>query len=397
MQYTSPDFDVNLDPAGFVIDFGSLYACLCRLSDRRDARGVRYALVTVLVCIVLAKLAGEDRLAGIAEWVKHRQAMLAEVLHWRTVRAPHRTTYSRILGHVIEIEELEHVVREFFASQSQDGSGVQIALDGKTLRGTIAAGQTQGLHLLAAFVPDEGWVVMQVAVDRHENEVSAAPRVLKSLDLRGKTVTGDALLAQRDLSVQVVTGGGDYVWTVKDNQAQLRQDIASVFEPEPCVKGFSPTPKDLRTARTIEKGHGRLEQRTLTASRDLHDYLDWPHAQQVFKLERRFERLGDGKVTHQVSYGVTSLTAQTAGPRRLLEIVRTHWQIENGLHYRRDETLREDWCHLRMGHAPRAMAVINNLVLGLLLRRGVKNVPQARRRLAAHLDEALQLVLACPV
>jgi hypothetical protein len=174
MQYTSPDFDVNLDPDGFVIDFGSLYACLCTLSDRRDARGVRYALVTVLVCIVLAKLAGEDRLAGIAEWVKHRQAMLAEVLHWRTVRAPHRTTYSRILGQVIAIEELEHVVREFFASQSQASSGLQIVLDGKTLRGTIAAGQTHGLHLLAAFVPDEGWVVMQVAVDHKENEIVAA-------------------------------------------------------------------------------------------------------------------------------------------------------------------------------------------------------------------------------
>jgi predicted transposase YbfD/YdcC len=273
---------------------------------------------------------------------------------------------------------------------------VRLTLDGKTLRGTIAAGQTRGLHLLAAFLPGEGWVIVQVPVDGIENEITVAPRVLQAVDLRGKIVTGDALFAQRHLSAQIVAGGGDYVWTVKDNQSQLRQDIATWFEPEPCVKGFSPTLKDFRTARTTEKAHGRLEQRRLTVSSDLTGYLDWPAAQQVFKLERHFERMKDGKITHEVVYGVTSLTAQAAGPLRLLEAVRTHWQIENGLHYRRDETLREDWCHLRVGHAPRMMAAINNLVLGLLLGRGVKNVPEARRAYAANWQEALRLIVCRP-
>ncbi len=350
MEYTSPTFDVNLNPDGFVVDLGSLYAFLAKLTDRRHARGVRYALVTVLVFIVLAKLAGEDRLAGIAEWVQHRKDALAEALHLAKPRAPHRTTYSRILGRVVDTEEFEQVVREFFASQPQAGCSILIALDGKTLRGTIPAGQTQGLHLLAAFLPGEGWVIVQVEVDGKENEIKAAPRVLKCLDLRDKIVTGDAMLAQRDLSVQIVEGGGDYVWTVKDNQSQLRQDIATLFEPEKCVKGFGPATKDFRTANTIEKGHGRLERRTLTVSSELKGYLDWPYAEQVFKLERHFERMKDGKITHEVVYGITSLTAHEASAQRLLEIARTHWQIENGLHYRRDETLREDWCHLRLGH-----------------------------------------------
>jgi predicted transposase YbfD/YdcC len=252
------------------------------------------------------------------------------------------------------------------------------------------------LHLLAAFLPGEGWVVVQVEVECKENEIVAAPPVLKALDLRGKIVTGDALLAQRELSVQIVAGGGDYVWTIKGNHAQLHQDIATLFEPEKCVKGFSPTRKDARTARTTEKAHGRLEQRTLTVSSDLKGYLDWPAAEQVFKLERHFQRMKDGKITHEVVYGVTSLTAQEAGPQRLLAIVRSHWQIENALHYRRDETLREDWCHLRLGHAPRMMAALNNLVLGLLLRRGVKNVPEARRAYAANWPEAMRLIVCRP-
>jgi predicted transposase YbfD/YdcC len=387
------DFDVNQNSDGFIVDLGSLYEHLATLTDNRHARGKRYALVSVLVFIVLAKLAGEDRLAGISEWVKYRKNQLAEALHLIKPRAPHACTYSRILGHVVQVEEFEQVVRRFFASQPDAGASIVIALDGKTLRGTIRAGQTQGLHLLAAYLPAEGWVLMQVTVSGKGNEITAAPQVLKCLDLRGKVITGDALLAQRELSAQIVAAGGDYVWTVKDNQAQLRQDIETLFQPEPTVRGFSQGTKDFRTDQAWEKEHGRLERRTLTVSAELRDYLDWPEAEQVFKLERHFVRMADGHITHEITYGITSLTAAEADAPRLQQLIRSHWGIENGLHYRRDETLREDWCHLRKGHAARVMATINNLVLGLLLTKGVKNVPQARRRLEAHPDEALRIVL----
>lgn len=393
MEYTTPTIDVNVEPDGFVIDLDSLYACLARLQDWRHARGVRYSLVTVLVYIVLAKLAGQDRVYGISQWVSYRRVALAEALHLVKPRAPCVNTYRTLLGHVIDIEQFEQVVRDFFAARPKAGQSVVIALDGKTLRGTIAAGQTHGRHLLAAYLPAEGWVVCQVEVGGKENEITAAPRVLKCLDLREKVVTGDALLAQRDLSRQIVAAGGDYVWTVKDNQSALRQDIQVLFQPEAVVKGFSPTPKDLRVARTCEKHHGREEQRTLTASSDLRGYLDWPAAEQVFKLERHFTRTADGKVTHEVVYGITSLTAQAASPARLLELSRAHWGIENGLHYRRDETLREDWCQLKKGDAPRAMAVINNLIVGLVLRLGYTNLAAARRYFDAHPQAAQHVLL----
>ncbi len=245
------------------------------------------------------------------------------------------------------------------------GHSVVIAVDGKALRGTIPAGQTHGRHLLAAYLPAEGWVLYQVEVASKENEISAAPRVLKCLDLRGKVVTGDAMFAQRELSQQIVDAGGDYVWTVKDNQSTLRQDIALLFQPEQPVKGFGAALQEFRTAQTVNKGHGREERRTLTASTELQGYLDWPTAAQVFKLERHIKRTADGKTSTEVVYGITSLSPEQAGPARLLELNRSHWGIENGLHYRRDETLREDWCHLKSGQAPRAMAVLNNLIVAL--------------------------------
>ena len=189
--------------------------------------------------------------------------------------------------------------------------------------------------------------------------------------------------------------GGDFVWTIKGNQSRTQEDIDLLFAPEPCAPGFSPSHKDFRSASTREEGHGRLERRTLTASSLLAGYVNWPYAGQVFRIERRFLRIQDGKLMEEINYSVTSLTATEADPERLLELVRAHWGIENKLHYRRDEILREDRCRIT-GQGARAMAVINNLVSGLLRRHRDQYVPDARRFYAANIEEAVALILRSP-
>jgi predicted transposase YbfD/YdcC len=395
MKYTPLSFDVNLRPEGVVIELGSLFAALAKLQDRRDARGLRYALVTVLVFIVLAKLCGEDHLRGIAQWVALRKEILAEALGLAKAQAPHATTYSRVLNKAIDIDAFEQVVRDFFRDQPGAGQSTLVNVDGKTMRATIPEGKTKGVHLLAAYLPEEGWVAFQVEVGRHENEIPAAKRVVKQLDLRGKVVTGDALLAQRELSVAIVQGEADYVWTVKGNQGQVQRDIEILFEPELCSGGFSACHKDFQTAITRGKGHGRRERRTLVSSSMLKEYVNWPFCEQVFRLERCFVRISDDKVLHEVSYGLTSLTRQEADAARLLELVRGHWGIENGLHFRRDDTLKEDRCRLK-GQGAQAMAAINNLVLGLLRRTSFETLPDARRYYEANLPAAVALVLRSP-
>ncbi len=126
MECSTPSFDVNLDPNGFVVDLDSLYASLTTLHDKRRARGVRYALVTVLVYLVLAKLAGEDRLYGISQWVRYRKEPLAEVFHLKKPRAPCANTYRNILGQAIEVAEFERVMAEFFAAQPNAGQSLVI-------------------------------------------------------------------------------------------------------------------------------------------------------------------------------------------------------------------------------------------------------------------------------
>jgi hypothetical protein len=144
MAYTVLALDVQVEAEGCVIDLGRLYADLARVHDKRQARGLRYALVTVLVYVVLAKMAGQERVYGISQWVKHRQAALVEALALTNARVPSVNTYRRALAEAIDIEEFERVVRKFFAALPHAGQSVGIALDGKALRGTIPAGKTHG-------------------------------------------------------------------------------------------------------------------------------------------------------------------------------------------------------------------------------------------------------------
>lgn len=401
MKYNKSGVQDKLDVqqymvGAYVYELNSLYAHYEELTDQRKARGVRYPLPEALTLITLAKLGGEDGPTGMAQWLEHRAELLVEALGLQRETMPHRLTISRILGQAVEVEELEQVLQRYFDGQVQMSGAIVINLDGKVLRGTIPLGETQGTHLLAAYLPEEGLVLLQVEVETKENEIVAAPKLLAQLDLRGKVITGDAMHTQRQLSIEIVVAGGDYLWIAKENQPDLRATIAHLFEPEQVTPGFSPTPTDFKTAVTLNKGHGRLEHRCLTSSGMLKDYLDWPYLEQVFKLERRFINLQSGEVTTEIHYGLTSLTPAEAGPQRLLALQRSHWGIENGLHYRRDVTFKEDRCRLKIGHAARTMATLNNLALALILRQDYPYLPQARRRFSARPLEALQLIMQNP-
>lgn len=389
MNYSTPCDEGSWSESGFVLDMDSLAGYFERLRDQRCARGKRYRLAQICILATLAKLSGEDRPLGIAQWAQLRHKVLGPVLGLAK-RMPSHNTYRRAFATAIQPAELDQHISAFLRQQA--GQSVLIALDGKTLRGTIAVGQNHGVHLLAAYLPGEGIVLVQMAVESKENEIVAAPKVLASLDLRGKIVMGDAMQTQRELSTQIIQDEGDFIWLVKDNQPQLRSDIEQWFAAETHVKGFSATAKDFQTAHTVNKGHGRHEERTLTTSSLLNDYLNWPGLAQVFKLERRSINTATGEVHHEVVYGITSLTAQKADAKRLNGLIRQYWGIENGLHYRRDKSLQEDATRMRNRNQAQNLATLNNLVVGLVLRQGWHYLPQARRHYAACLPAALNLV-----
>lgn len=394
MQFTLPRTQERLSELGVaVFDLKGLWERLGQLTDRRGERGRRYALAPLLLLVVLAKLAGQDTPVGIADWVGERAADLGPALHLPWARMPHHNTFRRVLACVVEPAELDHLVSQHLLSLPGVGHSRLIGFDGKTVRGTIPGGSSQGEHLLAACLVDEDIVVGQVAVGAKENEIVQAPALLDAIDLRGKVVMGDAMHTQTALSDQIVAGEGDFIWLVKDNQPTMREEIALLFAPPtPAVLG-NVLPDDFATYERREAGHGRGERRKITVSSELKGYSEWPHLEQVFRLEReRIDRLS-GAATTEVVYGLTSLRRTEASAKDLLRLVRAYWGIENGLHQRRDVTFREDRTRQALGHQGHVMASLNNLVIGLLRVAGFTNLAHARRVCDGMFNRATYLAI----
>jgi predicted transposase YbfD/YdcC len=377
---------------GILYEVGSVYEGLTKLTDIRKAKGKQYALEMILLIVVMAKLCGEDKPLGIAEWAQHRQGELVQLLglNWR--RMPSHHTYRRILAYKVYAEEVERLVGEY----NQHGEhGEVYALDGKAVRGMRKKDEEGHEYLLSVYDVEQAKVMAQVVVGRKENEITQAPKALQMVEIAEKVVTSDALHTQRGLAAQIVEAQGDYVLPVKENQPQLYKNIQSLFAPEYPKPGFGKIQTDFLSTQKVSKAHGRIETRTLTTSEMLNAYSAWPALAQVYRLQRQFQWRRNGRTYRtscEVEFGITSLTRLQASPSRLLHIRRAHWGIETGLHYRRDFTLQEDATRMTTGNMGKVMASINNLVLALIRQAGFHNAAQARRRFAAHLSEALALL-----
>jgi predicted transposase YbfD/YdcC len=373
---------------GILYDVGSVYERLTKLTDLRKAKGKLYALELVLLIVVMAKLCGEDKPLGIAEWAQNRQEELVRLLKLNWTRMPSHHTYRRILAHKVNVEEVERLVGEY----NQHGEhGDVYAMDGKARRGMRKKDEEGQEYCLSIYDVQQAKVMAQVEVGRKENEIVGSP-ALKLAEISQKVIPGCHAHARLAL---VREAQGDYVFPVKENQPQLYKNIQSLFAPEYPKPGFGKIQTDFLTARKVNKGHGRIEVRTITTSEMLNLYAGWPGLAQVYRLERQFQWRRNGgcyRTSCQVEFGITSLTRKQASPEHLLNLRRAHWGIETGLNYRRDVTLTEDGTRMTIGNTGKVMASINNLVLALIRQATFYNAAQARRWFAAHLSDALALL-----
>jgi len=392
MQYSTGRIERELSASGFEFERGSVYERLCQLTDVRKAKGKRYRLETVLMIIVLAKLCGCDRPIEIAEWANNHQAALLKLLGLVRAKLPHYNTYRRILAYVVYQEEIERLVGEY---NQQGDHGEVYALDGKAVRGMRKKDEEGNEYLLSVYDVEQAKVLSQVDVGRKENEITKASKALQRVEIAQKVITGDAMHTQRGLATHIREAQADYVLPVKENQPQLYKNIQALFAPDYPKPGFGKIQTDFLTAQKVNKGHGRIEMRTITTSEMLNTYAAWPGLAQVYRLERHFQWRRNGRTyrtTCEVEFGITSLNRTQASPARLLQLRRTHWGIETGLHYRRDVTFQEDATRMTLGHMGKVMASVNNLVLALIRQANFYNAAQARRWFAAHLDRAFALL-----
>lgn len=403
MNYSTFEDAVNHGQWPLESDVQSVYRAFEAVLDGREKRGVRYQVKEILTLLLLGKLAGMTTPAAIAEWVRHRAEQLKQLLPWSRPGFPCASTYSNVLQ-TLDATQVTEVLAQFLtraeaslrcgeepsrlASDAQGERHEHLALDGKTLRGTLShvAADQKKMHQLALYEVHTGVLLKEQVTGEKQNELSIVSEFLTPHLVKGRILSADALHTQHAFCFTVTRWQGDYVLLAKDNQPTLAEDLRLFFA-EPPVDC-----QDWRTARTVEKGHGRLEIRELVASTELNDFLgkQWAGIAQVFRLTRTVQEKGVTRT--EVVYGITSLAPARASAERLLRLIRGHWAIENRLHWRRDVTLREDHCQVRKGNAPRVLAVLNSFLLALLDFLGVTNVPKLMRLFDARPWLAVRLL-----
>lgn len=334
---------------GAVLSLAEVFA---GVTDRRNAKGIRYQFHSLLILLSLAKLCFQDTPSEIADWVLHRSELLKEKLNLKWKRMPSVSTWQRLLGQNLEAPELNEKISRYFQSLSC-GERLLYNLDGKIVCGTIAEQTGQQLHLLALQESARNLVVEQTALEGGENEISGAKRLLEGADLRNKIISGEAIFAQIELSKPVIEKGGEYLWKLRANQGKIYKLAEAHFQLS--------SDQYLSQAGSLEKGHGRIDERELLTSFRLAGEIEFPGVQQVFRIKRRSLEIKTGRRREQTIYGLTSIPVEEYGAGELLELVRKHWGIENGLHYRRDVTFKEDACRQTSTNGGRVLAILNNL------------------------------------
>ena len=354
-----------------------LLQLLADLPDPRRRRGIRHRLVGLIAVALTAVIAGARSYAAIGQWATELTGEQLCQLGLTRSQAPDASTFRRLFAR-LDAAALDGLVGAFLWTRTATVAGRRvIAVDGKTVRGARTA-TTVAPHLVAAFDHGSGTVLGQLATAAKSNEIPTVRTLLATFDLTGVVVTLDAMHTQTDTAELITSGGGDYVFTVKNNQPSLYAACKRL----PW--------RDVPAHTSLEAGHGRRARRTikvLTAPA----WITFRSAAQVAQIRRTTTRAG--KTTVEVVYVITSAHHIAAPPAALAAWVQGHCGIENRTHWVRDVVYDEDRSQVRTGNAPQVMATLRNTAISLLRLAGVTNIAAALRHHAREPDRPINLLL----
>lgn len=357
------------------------------LPDPRQRGKVIYPLDEVLLLCLLAVLGGAETIVDIARFGEKKIGLLRRFRPFRDGTPAHDH-----LGDILATLDATQFQRCFVAwvAALTGAPADVIAIDGKTLRRSYQKrGAKAPIHMVSAFAARQRLVLGQVKVAEKSNEIVAIPALLAMMAIEGAIVTIDAIGCQRDIAQQIIDQKADYVLALKGNQGTLREDV-ELFAAEQKANGF----KDTKVSRheTVDGDHGRIETRTYTAIHDvawLQERHDWPGLKGLVMVESTRE-IGD-KVERETRFYITSLVwlASQIGP-----VIRSHWAIENSLHWVMDMIFRDDECRLRTDHAPANFTTIKHIAHNLIRKAPGKDSFRLKRKVAAWDDDFLASLIA---
>ena len=354
------------------------------LDDPRVERTRHHKLVDIVAIAICATICGAD------SWV-HIELFGKSKLSWfqTFLELPHgipsHDTFGKVFAR-LDPAQLQNCFVSWTQAIAELLPGEVVAIDGKTARRSYdRAGNKGAIHLVSAWATQQTLTLGQVKTDEKSNEITAIPQLLELLDRHGCIVTIDAMGCQREIAQRITDGGADYVLAVKENQGRLYENIRDLFEGAQAL-GFDGTPCD--HAQTIDKGHGRVERREcwVITNQDCLDYLDpqeqWPQLKAAVRVASH-RQTAEGAAS-QPRYYISSLAGSA---EQLLAAVRSHWSIENSLHWTLDVTFQEDQCRVRKDHGPQNIAMLRQIGHNLLKNERTLKVGIQGKRLNAGWDE----------
>jgi predicted transposase YbfD/YdcC len=356
---------------------GSIKKHFRLLKDPRVVGRTRHLLIDIIVMAICGVIGNCDDWPDIALFAQRRASWFKRFLRLPG-GVPAHDTFERVFA-ALDARAFERCCLAWLRDVAQLVGVGHIAIDGKTLRGSAGA-KLGPLHLVSAWATQAHLSLGQVAVDGKSNEITAIPQLLALLDLHGALVTIDAIGCQKAIARQIVAGGGDYVLVVKGNQERLLADIQETVAQ--ALEGELPAGV-VRQCTTTERGHGRQEERSCVVVQHVAGVRDrqaWRHLTAVGMCRR--ERTVNGQTSTEVCYFIGS---RRMGARRYAQALRSHWGIENGLHWQLDVSFREDASQIENRHGAANFALLRKLALGLLKQHPRKD-SIARKRKAAALD-----------
>ena len=357
------------------------------LPDARQPGKVIYPLAEVLLLCLLAVLAGAETFVDIARFGEKKLELLRRFRPFRDGTPSHDH-----LGDIFATLDAEEFQRSFVAWVARlTGMPTEvIAIDGKTLRRSYQQkGAKAPIHMVSAFAARQRLVLGQVKVAEKSNEIVAIPKLLAMLAIEGAIVTIDAIGCQRDIAADILAKKADYVLALKGNQGTLREDV-ELFAAEQKANGF----KDSKVSRheTVDGDHGRIETRTYTVFHEmawLQERHDWPGLQGIVMVESTRE-IGE-RIERETRFYITSLiwlASQLAG------VVRSHWAVENSLHWVMDMIFRDDECRIRSNQAPANFTTLKHMAHNLIRKAPGKDSLRLKRKTAAWDDDYLATLIA---